>query len=350
MLTSKSVVRVADFNGDGKPDLFIGGRFTPRDWPAPARSYILRNDGDHFTDVTAEVAPELVQPGGMITDAAWVDYDGDGHIDLVTVGEWMPIRFFHNDGKRFTESTAGTKLPPTRGWWYSLAVGDFDGDGRPDIIAGNAGLNFSYATSKDSTLGVYAGLFGGRQSRDIVLTQKLDGTEFPLDGMSPLGQVIYTLALRFPTYASFANASVQQMFTPQQLQQSLHYEANTFASLYLHNDGGGRFTATPLPNLAQISPIKAMFATDVDGDGNLDLLLAGNLYDVDPNRTRADAGNGLWLRGDGKGHLTPIPPRESGLLAPLDVSALAILRTPAGRSLLVANTGDSLQLFAIRKR
>jgi len=237
-----------------------------------------------------------------------------------------------------------------RGWWYSLAVGDFDQDGRPDIIAGNLGLNFSYSTSRDSVFGVYAGDFTGNRTADIVFTQKLAGVEYPVAGLSPLGRVIYPLALRFPTYASFANASIPQLFTPAQLQQALHYESDTFASMFLHNEGGGRFTAAPLPNLAQIAPIKAITVTDVDGDGNLDVIVAGNIYDTDPNLTRADAGNGLWLRGDGKGHFTPVPPGESGLLLPFNVTGLLQLRRQADRLLLAVNTGDSLQLFVIKKR
>ena len=350
MLASKGVVRVGDFNGDGKPDLFVGGRLTPRNYPYPTRSYILRNDGGHFTDVTEQVAPELVHPGGMITDAAWVDLDGDGRLDLVTVGEWMPIQFFHNDGSRFTNVTSHTGLPSMRGWWFSLAVGDFDHDGRPDLVAGNLGLNYTYTTSKDSRFGVYAAdLTGGRRT-DVILTKEVNGTEYPLGGYSPLGREVYTLGLMFPTYGAFANASIKQLLTPAQLQQALHYQADTFASVYLHNDGGGKFSMTALPNAAQIAPTKAILVHDVDGDGKLDLVVAGNLYDAEPNTPRADAGNGLWLRGDGKGHFTPVPLRQSGFLAPLDVSGLALLRTPTGSSVLVANTGDSLQVFAIRKR
>jgi hypothetical protein len=350
MLTSTATVRAADFNGDGRPDLFVGGRLAPRNYPDPTRSYLLRNDGGRFTDVTEEIAPELAHPGGMITDAVWIDFDGDGHLDLVTVGEWMPIEFYRNDGKRLRKVTQATGLPPLRGWWYSLTAGDFDNDGRPDLIAGNLGLNYTYTTSKESKFGVYAGDFTGNRATTVVLTQEINGTEYPFGGMVSLAQEIYQLASRFPTYGSLAEASIHQQFSPAQLQQAVHYQTDTFASVYLHNGGNGTFTARALPNPAQIAPMKAIIAHDVDGDGHLDLIVAGNLYDTEPNTPRADAGNGLWLRGDGRGHFAPVPPTESGFLAPLNVSGLALLNTIAGKAVLVANIGDSLQAFTIRKR
>jgi hypothetical protein len=348
MLTSTATVRAGDFNGDGRPDLFVGGRLTPRSYPYPTRSYLLRNDGGHFTDVTEQIAPGLAHPGGMITDAAWIDFDGDGRVDLVTAGEWMPIQFYRNEGTRLRDVTAQMHLPPMRGWWYSLAVGDFDHDGRPDIVAGNLGLNYTYTTSRDSTFGVYAADFTGRGTVDVILTRKLNGTEYPVAGMAPLGREIYTLALKFPTYGTFADASLEQLFGAAQLQKALHYEADTFASVFLHNDGVKGFSVSALPMPAQIAPMKAIAIHDVDGDGHLDLIVAGNLYDAEPNTPRGDAGNGLWLKGDGQGHFTPVSPRESGFLAPLNVTGLALVRTPTGVGVLVANAGDSLQTFAIR--
>jgi hypothetical protein len=350
MLTCTASVTAGDFTGDGRPDLFVGGRLSPRHYPYPTRSYLLRNDGGRFTDVTSEVAPELGQPLGMITAAVWIDLDGDRRLDLVTVGEWMGIQFFKNEGTRFRDVTAAAGLGPTRGWWFSLATGDFNRDGRPDLIAGNLGLNSAYTTSPHSKFGIYAGDFAGDQSTDIVLTQEIGGTEYPFFGRAKLGPTIYPVALRVPTYAGFAAGSVTQLFGAAPLRRALHYQADTFASVYLQNNGNGTFTSVALPTLAQISPIRRIVTHDVDGDGNLDLIVAGNLKETEPNTPPADAGNGLWLRGDGRGHFTAIPPLESGFLAPRNVAGLELMLTPAGSAVLVANTGDSLQAFMIRKR
>jgi len=292
----------------------------------------------------------LVTPGGMITDATWVDFDGDRKLDLVTVGEWMPIQFLRNVGNRFEDVTSSTGLPSTRGWWSSVTTGDFDGDGRPDIVAGNLGLNYSYATSKDTTFEVYANNFTGNQTTDVVLAERINGTSYPLTGMAPLGRDVYTTAIKFPTFGTFAAATMDQLFGAQQLKQSLHYETDTFASVFIHNDGGDKFSMTKLPSAAQISPLKAIIARHMDEDGHLDLLVAGNMYEAEPNTTRADADNGLWLRGDGRGHFFPVSPAESGFLAPGDAAGLFVLHTQSGEAIVVSNVADSLQVFRVRHR
>jgi len=352
MHTATGVVVAGDFTGDGKPDLFVGGRLVPRNYPYPTRSYLLRNDGGDFTDVTEEMAPELVTPGGRITAAVWLNVDGDGRLDLVTAGDWMPLQYFRNEGTRFRNVTASMGLDSTRGRWFRLATGDFNHDGRPDLVAGNLGLNHSYTTSAKSRLGVYAGDFTGGFSRpaDVILTQEIAGIEYPFLGLATLGRYIYTLGLKFSTYGAFSHASLPDVLSTSQMARALHYQTDTFASLYLQNNGNGGFTVTPLPTAAQIAPIRGILPFDVDGDGNLDLIVAGNLYDTEPNIPPADAGNGLWLRGDGHGHFTPVPPIESGFLAPRNVTGLALIKTPAGTAVLVTNHGDSLSAFVIRRR
>jgi hypothetical protein len=262
----------------------------------------------------------------------------------------MPLQLFRNEGTRFRNVTAPSGVGATRGWWFSLATGDFNHDGHPDLVAGNLGLNHTYTTSAQDRFGVYGGDFTGNGHTDILLTRDIAGTEYPVPGLAGLAGSIYTIGLKFQSYAEFSDAPVRAVLSASQIARALHYQADTFASLYLQNDGAGRFTASELPKAAQLSPIRGIVASDVDGDGHLDLVVAGNLYDTDPNTPPADAGNGLWLRGDGRGHFTPVSPVESGFLAPRNVTGLALIKTPAGSAVLVASNGDSLSAFVIRRR
>ena len=349
MLTSTSAVVSGDFTGDNQPDLFVGGRLTPRNYPYPARSWILENNGGEFQDVTNDVAPELADPGGMITDAVWIDFNGDKRLDLVTVGEWMPIQFFeNNDNKHLRHITSDIDLPPTRGWWYSLVKGDFNGDGSPDLIAGNLGQNFTYTTSEEQQFGVFADDFNQDMTTDIILSVKENDTYYPFFGKAKFAREITSINSRFPTFQSFAEASLSDIFGTKALDRALHYSVDTFASVYLKSNGSGDFTLTELPKEAQLSAIMGIVSEDVDKDGHMDIILAGNIYHTDPETPRNDAGNGLWMRGDGNGGFEPIPPFKSGLYASGNVKNLQTINTSKGKALLIANHNDSTQVILIK--
>lgn len=346
MLTSTLAVKAGDFTGNGYPDLFVGGRLVPRDYPTPTRSYILRNDGGRFTDITESAAPDLLE-AGMITDAVWIDFTGNGRSDLVVAGIWTPVIFFENDGQRLNDVTNSMNLPPMTGWWYSLAKGDFNNNGHMDLIAGNLGLNHTFSTSLENPFGVYANDFFGNRRTDIIFTKQIENNEFPFFGLAKLGRSIQEIGTIYPSFEAFSEVEIQQMFTSSQLENALYYQADTFASVYLQNNGDGTFTSVDLPSLAQISPVKGIVVHDVERNGNLDLIIAGNLYHTDPEIPRMDASNGLWLRGDGNGSFNPVSPFKSGFLAPSDAKNLGLIQMQGSRGIVVANNSDSLQVFRI---
>ncbi len=344
---STRAIAAGDFTGNGQPDLFVGGRLVPFNYPMPPHSFLLRNDGGTFTDITDQAAPELLE-SGMITDALWVDFNGSGRLDLVTTGVWQPVQFFENDGEQLLNVTDETGLPPMRGWWYSLAAGDFTDNGHVDFIAGNLGLNHTFTTSEEEPFGVYAADFNNDGRTNIFFTKKIDGKDYPFFGLAKYGLQHTHFMRRFQSFGAFASVDMEELFGADMLQRALKYRADTFASVFIQNNGDGTFTSFELPDKAQISPVQSIITHDVDGDGNLDIILAGNIFEKDPEIPRADAGNGLWLKGDGNGNFTPVSPFESGFLAPGDAKILKLVNSPEGYQVFIGNNSDSLQLYSIQ--
>ncbi|MCB0790932.1 MAG: VCBS repeat-containing protein [Flavobacteriales bacterium] len=352
METSAQRCAVSDIDHDGDLDVFIGGRVTPGHYPYPPRSYLLINDGSgHFTDGTEEHIPQGIGPG-MITDMRFVDIDGDRDDDLVLVGEWMPLLVFRNDMGRFT-NIGGTATPPhTNGWWYGLATADIDGDGDQDLIAGNLGWNSKFQATPDHPLHVYWGDLDGNGRSDIVLAKEKNGHELPVRGRECSSQQCPMILDRFPTYDAFANADLQQIYPPEKLQKALHLEATCMRSAVFRNDGVGHFTMEPLPAIAQTAPINAIVPMDVNGDGHVDLVVAGNNWSAEVETVRYDAGTGLVLTNDGHGHFGPMPIPRSGFFAWGDVKDLALLTTGPDKlpTLLVANNNGRVQAFTLGDR
>jgi ASPIC and UnbV/FG-GAP-like repeat len=356
--TSKFCVRAADFNHDGKMDLFISGRVDPGNYPKPVSSFIYRNDSKDgqvkFTDVTPVVAKDLVNVG-MICDALWTDFDNDGWMDLVLAGEWMPVTFLKNDHGVFKNVTEGTGIANQSGWWNSIVAGDFDNDGRIDYVVGNLGKNSFYRASDEYPMRVYAKDFDKNGIYDMIPSLYLPDVngkmkEFPAQGRDDLLKQINAVRKKFPTYKSYAVAEMSQVLTDDERKGALILTANNLQTCLFHNEGNGRFTMIPLPAEAQFSAINGMVAEDFDGDGNLDLVMNGNDFGTEPNVGRYDALNGLYLKGDGNGKFAPLSILQSGIFIPGNGKALVKLQSARGKCLLAAGQNrGSLKVFQLKK-
>ncbi|MCF6180887.1 VCBS repeat-containing protein [Lutibacter sp.] len=336
--TSGSVVKPADFDNDGDVDLFVGGRVVPGKYPLPAKSYILQNNGKGiFTDVTEKVAPQYTKLG-MVTDAIWTDYNNDKKLDLIVIGDWMPISIFENNGNKFVNKTKEANLQNSTGWWSSIAQGDFDKDGDMDYIVGNLGLNYKSKATIKEPFEVYAKDFDNNGSLDIVLSYYNEGKLYPVRGRSCSSQQNSEVAKKFPSYNQFSVADVTEVYGKDELKNALHYQAKNFASGYLENLGNGKFKFKKLPNLAQLSSINKTLVNDYDGDGNLDCVIAGNLYESEIETPRNDSSIGLFLKGDGKGHFKAISREKSGFYAPGDVKDMISIKTKDNKKYIITSS------------
>lgn len=357
--TSKLCVRAMDFNNDGKLDLFVSGRVQPAKYPKAVSSFIFRNDSEKgrvkFTDVTDEVAPDLKNIG-MICDALFTDFDGDGQTDLIVVGEWMPVTFLKNVNGKFKNVTAASGVGGQTGWWNSLAAGDFRHTGRTDYIVGNVGLNTFYKASDQYPVYITAKEFdkgGGYIAIPSLFLPDVNGIkkEFPAQGRDDIAKQFPSIKKRFATYKPFALATMEEMLTPDQRKDALRLSANMLQSCYLRNDGGGKFTMIPLPKEAQFSTINGMVVDDFDDDGNLDVLINGNDYGTEVGTGRYDAMNGLLLKGNGSGGFTPLSILQSGIYIPGNGKALVKLQGSSGNYLVAASQNrGNLKLYELRKK
>jgi len=359
--TSKFCVRAADIDKDGDLDLFIAGRVDPWNYPKPVSSFIYRNDSKpghiKFTDITKEAGKDLLNIG-LVCDALFTDFDNDSWPDLILAGEWMPVTMLKNVGGLFKNITNNTGTGNQTGWWNSISAGDFDNDGDIDYIIGNLGLNSFYKTSEKYPVSVYAKDFDNNGSYDAFTsiwlpTSQLDTTkkEYPVHMRDDVIKQMIGMRSKFQNYKSFASASMDQLFTKDQLKNALILRANNFNSSYLRNDGNNKFTLIPLPAQAEISSITGMSVDDYDGDGNLDMILNGNDWGTEVSVGRYDAFNGLFLKGDGKGVFSPLSIAESGIYIPGNGKALVSLMGKNDNYLLAAgqNRGP-LKVFGLKRK
>jgi enediyne biosynthesis protein E4 len=319
---SKGCVAVADINGDGYPDVFVGGRVIPGSYPETPQSYLLLNDGKgHFKDMTEQLAPGLRRIG-MVTDAVFADFNGDGHPDLVLAGEWMSITILLNLNGRLIDHTAQFLPQPTSGWWNKLVVTDVNHDGHPDIIAGNLGLNSQCRASVQEPAEMYYKDFDGNGSVDPILCLYIQHKSYPFCTRDELLHQISLMKGRFRDYESFAHATIHEVFTPDELRGAGHLQAGLFKTSCFLSNVNGVLTQQDLPIQAQYAPVFTITALDYNKDGNTDLLLCGNMNKARLRFGKYDANYGVLLTGDGKGHFAYLPQGLSGFHLTGDVRSI----------------------------
>lgn len=347
--TSSGKSAAADYDGDGDMDLFIAGRQKPSQYGYPVSSSILKNDGGTFSDVTEELAPFL-RDFGMVTDALWMDADGDGRTDLILAGEWLPITVLKNGAAGFTNVTADMGLERTSGWWNTLQAVDMDGDGDLDLIAGNLGLNIKFKASEEQPFKCYVKDFDENGTNDVYLGYYDEkGHCYPVRGRQCSSQQMPFIKKKFATYDAFAQAEIQEVLDGK-MENAIALEVQTFETSYFENKGNGSFVRVALPNMAQISPTFGIAVGDFNGDGAKDLFLAGNYYEREVETTRSDAGIGCILLGDGKGGFTPIQPWETGVHAYKDVRDVKLITRTGSPYLVVANNNDDVQIYRLKSK
>lgn len=334
-LASGSCVTAADYDQDGDLDLFVGGRVIPGKYPMPAQSYLLQNNGGRFEDITKTAAKDL-ESIGLVTSALWTDFNQDKQLDLVVVGEWMPITFFQNKNGEFINITEETGLHHTTGWWNSITGADFDKDGDIDYVAGNLGLNSKYKGSEKEPVRIHAKDYDSNGSIDPIMSYFIKGESYPAHPRDGLTSQIVGMRKRFPTYEQYGEATLEQMFLEDELKDAYVVRGEYFKTSYIENLGDGKFGIKALPMQAQFSPIYGVLAKDYDGDNNLDLLLIGNSYATEVLTGWYDALIGLYLKGDGKGSFEPVNASQSGFVVKEDGKALTEITSANGEPLILA--------------
>ena len=349
IMANTSVVKAADYDEDGDLDLFVGSRVLPFAYPSADRSYILRNDSSagqvKFSDVTKEISSPL-EYAGLISDALWTDFNGDGRPDLILAAEWSPLRFFENRQGQLVEVTGDTGLSDDKGWWNSLAGADLDNDGDIDYVAGNSGTNSYFRGTKAEPVRLYAKDLDDNGMIDPLISYYLRDSigvkhEYLYHPWQDVVKQFAGIRKYFNSFGAFGASTLPEMFQDGLLDDAVVYEFNTLETSWIENLGNNRFRRHALPVAAQIAPAYGIAAEDFDGDGRIDLLLVGNDFGMEVQQGRADALMGLMLKNRGDGSFEPLNSDRSGFYVPGDAKALVRVTTADGKALWVASQNNA---------
>ena len=307
-----SVIAPYDFNKDGFVDLFVGARNYPFVYGMNPTSFLFQNDGKgHFVDIAPTKVP-AISSIGMVTDAKWVDIDGDQSSDLVIVGEWMSPRIFKNNKGQLT--ALPSNLNELNGWWQTVTYADVNNDGKQDLIMGNIGENFYLQPSKKNPVKLFVNDFDKNGIKDKVVTYTVDGKDKPVVVKRELEEMVPSIKKNNLKHIEYAKKSIQEIFTPEDIKSSIVKIFDFATSIVAINKGGGQFEIVPLPATTQLSSVNAIQATDLNRDGKVDLILGGNHFDYQPQYDRLDGSFVDVLVQTKNGQFEAMDPLKAGIL------------------------------------
>lgn len=345
-------VTASDYDGDGDLDLFIGSYIEPEKYPSIPQSFFLQNNNGVFIDITKKLCPALQNPG-MITGAIFTDFNNDKIPDLIICGEWMPVRFFENKNGKLTELTAATGIGENNGMWRCLQAVDIDKDGDMDYIAGNMGVNNKYHPNIERPVMLYAKDLDKNGVTDLVPAYYIKNAEehyelFPGIDRTQLADEVPSVKKKYLLHKEFSTVNMEKLVSDYGNEGWTALKCTTTESIWIENNGNGKFTPHPLPLEAQFAPLNTTLSCDVNADGNTDIIIAGNEYETEAMTGRYDASYGLVLLGDGKGKFSPLSFAKSGFILDGNVKDLQFLNIKSkGKVIMAAVNNDTLKCLGL---
>lgn len=338
--TSANCIAVNDFDKDGSSEIFVGGRVVPGHYGLTPKSYLFKHNKDSLIDITDNIKLSTI---GMVTSAIWCDVNNDGWSDLVLAGEWMPITIFLNhSGKLDNEPTT---IDSSNGWWNCIINVDVDNDGDQDIIGGNLGMNTRYRGTTDKPVSMVVSDFDKNGSTDCMISVYIKDKSYPIAIRDYVLDQMPYLRKKYLRYKTYSTATVEDIFTPEQLSAATKFTANNMSSTIFINDGKGNFSQKQLPPEAQLFPVTGIQVTDVNNDHIPDLLLCGNNYATEVETGRNDAGIGLVLQGTTNNEFNAIPVNQSGFFVPGNSKCMQQIMINNKPALLIGKNMDYLQVL-----